>query len=89
MEKKILVEIARKAIAEKLEGKRLIEREELTEKYPELREKRAVFVTLNESGQLRGCIGSIIAHRPLIDDLIENAKAAAFGDPRFVPLRPD
>ena len=25
----------------------------------------------------------------MIDDLIKNAKAAAFGDPRFVPLRPD
>ena len=35
---------------------------------------------------LRGCIGSIIAHRPLIQDLIKNTHAAAFSDPRFPAL---
>ena len=35
---------------------------------------------------MRGCIGSIIAHKPLIDDLILNAHSAAFRDPRFTPL---
>jgi len=43
-------------------------------------------VTIKERGSLRGCIGSLIAHRPLIDDLIENAKSSAFNDPRFPPL---
>jgi AmmeMemoRadiSam system protein A len=38
---------------------------------------------------LRGCIGSILAHRPLIEDLIENAKSAAFSDPRFNPVNFD
>ena len=47
----------------------------------------AVFVTLTEAGQLRGCIGSLEAHRPLGEDLEHNARAAAFGDPRFPPLR--
>lgn len=46
----------------------------------------ACFVTLNRLGNLRGCIGSIIAHQPLINDLIHNAKNAAFKDPRFRPL---
>jgi AmmeMemoRadiSam system protein A len=46
----------------------------------------AVFVTLTEAGQLRGCIGSLEAHRPLGEDLEHNARAAAFGDPRFPPL---
>ena len=46
----------------------------------------ACFVTLNRMGNLRGCIGSIIAHQPLINDLIHNAKNAAFKDPRFRPL---
>jgi hypothetical protein len=47
----------------------------------------AVFVTLTEAGHLRGCIGSLEAHRPLGEDLEHNARAAAFNDPRFPPLR--
>lgn len=46
----------------------------------------ASFVTLEINGHLRGCIGSIIAHKPLIDDLILNAHSSAFKDPRFLPL---
>lgn len=46
----------------------------------------ASFVTLESDGILRGCIGSIIANRPLIQDLIKNAHAAAFSDPRFPAL---
>lgn len=49
----------------------------------------ASFVTLEKNGDLRGCIGSIIAHRALIDDLIKNAQSSAFSDPRFTPLRED
>lgn len=47
----------------------------------------ASFVTLRQQGQLRGCIGSLTAHRKLADDVRENARAAAFEDPRFAPLR--
>ena len=46
----------------------------------------ASFVTLELDGILRGCIGSIIAHKPLIKDLLHNAHAAAFSDPRFPAL---
>jgi hypothetical protein len=46
----------------------------------------ACFVTLTRHGQLRGCIGSLQAHRKLLDDVKANAKAAAFLDPRFEPL---
>ena len=51
-----------------------------------LYEQRASFVTLTRSGRLRGCIGSLQAHRTLIDDVRANAQAAAFRDPRFQPL---
>lgn len=54
---------------------------------PELREKGATFVTLTQDGQLRGCMGSLEAWRPLQGDVEENACAAAFRDPRFAPLR--
>lgn len=46
----------------------------------------AVFVTLTQHGELRGCIGSLEARRPLREDLEANARAAAFDDPRFPPL---
>ena len=48
--------------------------------------KRATFVTLNLNGRLRGCIGTLLAHRPLIVDVAHNAQAAAFRDSRFTPL---
>jgi len=51
-----------------------------------LREPRASFVTLHRQGRLRGCIGTLEAHRPLVDDVAANAYAAAFSDPRFPPL---
>ena len=46
----------------------------------------ATFVTLTRQGELRGCIGSLEAQRPLAQDVRENALAAAFRDPRFAPL---
>jgi len=51
-----------------------------------LREPGATFVTLTQQGHLRGCIGSLVARRPLAQDVIQNALAAAFRDPRFPPL---
>ncbi len=51
-----------------------------------LHEPAAVFVTLTRRGELRGCIGSLEAHRSLIEDLEDNARGAAFRDPRFEPL---
>lgn len=46
----------------------------------------ACFVTLKRDGRLRGCIGSVMACRSLIEDLADNAFKAAFTDPRFPPL---
>lgn len=46
----------------------------------------ATFVTLTQAGRLRGCIGSLEAHRSLAEDVAANARAAAFRDPRFPPL---
>lgn len=47
---------------------------------------RASFVTLNLDGQLRGCIGTLQAVRPLAEDIAFNAFAAAFLDRRFRPV---
>lgn len=51
-----------------------------------LEEPGATFVTLTLDGQLRGCIGTLEACRPLIDDVCQNAISSAFRDPRFPPL---
>ncbi|MCK9372956.1 MAG: AmmeMemoRadiSam system protein A [Sulfuricurvum sp.] len=79
------IQIAKDAIGACLEGRK-IDKGSLLSIHPELSEKKATFVTLTLHGHLRGCIGSLIAHRPLLDDLISNAESAAFHDPRFPPL---
>ena len=47
----------------------------------------ACFVTLKKNGQLRGCIGSVQAHRAIAADVALNAFSSAFGDRRFKPLK--
>jgi AmmeMemoRadiSam system protein A len=55
---------------------------------PWLQEPGATFVTLREDGDLRGCVGSIRAYRPLGEDVVANARAAALYDSRFPPVVP-
>lgn len=80
----LLVALARAAIAREL-GEAVGE----LPHPPWLDEPGAVFVTLTKHGELRGCIGSLHARRPLGRDLEANARAAAFDDPRFPPLGRD
>ncbi|MCJ7734312.1 MAG: AmmeMemoRadiSam system protein A, partial [Anaerolineales bacterium] len=51
-----------------------------------LKERGATFITLTKRGQLRGCVGSIEAALPFIQDVQERAIGAGFEDPRFPPL---
>lgn len=77
----VLLPLARAAIAEEL-GLLLV-----ADASPEwLHRPGACFVTLTRAGALRGCIGTLTAHRSLGEDVRANACAAAFGDPRFWPL---
>ncbi len=69
-----------------------------TDNYPVFRLKRGVFVTLKKDGQLRGlprdeservlrgCIGTFEPNQNLADTIQAMALAAAFNDPRFMPL---
>lgn len=62
------------------------------QKHPEgawLRELAATFVTITRRGRLHGCIGSIEARRPLVEDVKQNAVGAALYDPRGTPLTLD
>lgn len=88
MDSSLYVQIAKNAIRSHF-TERLIDKDEWLERCPELSAQGATFVTLTIHGHLRGCIGSIIAHRSLIEDLMHNAISAAFHDPRFPPLSRD
>ena|SRR5687767_10857414 len=80
---RVLVRLARNAIAAPLADGAWARLGE-----PWLEDPGASFVTLRRAGELRGCIGSIEAVRPLGEDVVHNARAAAFGDPRFPPVEP-
>ena len=83
--KTILLDLARASIANGLkQGRALPVKPE--DYSPALQSPGACFVTLQIRQQLRGCIGSLEAYRPLVEDVAENAFAAAFRDPRFAPL---
>ena len=81
---KVLLPIARAAIACALNVPQTAD-----ESAPWLAEHGACFVTLTQHGELRGCIGSLQAYRPLLDDVKSNAVSAALRDPRFMPLNAD
>ncbi|RKX47553.1 MAG: AMMECR1 domain-containing protein [Verrucomicrobia bacterium] len=79
----LLLQIARRAIFSELTGKTT---PPLADVPGDLMEERATFVTLELGGRLRGCIGMLEACRPLAEDVAQNARAAAFEDPRFPPV---
>ncbi|MFA6112157.1 MAG: AmmeMemoRadiSam system protein B [Candidatus Latescibacterota bacterium] len=53
---------------------------------PALRQHRGAFVTLQQQGQLRGCIGHMAEDTPLALTVARMALQAAFHDPRFPPV---
>jgi len=82
-EKKILHHIAKTVIENKAKGKPI---PEFKVDSPILKENRGAFVTIQKKGQLRGCIGYIEGRGPLYRTVEEMAEAAAFRDPRFMPV---
>jgi AmmeMemoRadiSam system protein A len=86
-ERRCLLETARSELEAAVRGEPVPEvRMELIP--PRLLEPGASFVTLTASGSLRGCIGTLEARQPLIDDVREHAVAAALEDFRFTPVQP-
>ena len=78
-----MLEICRDSIKAGLDNQQIA----ITSKIPPVfNQLGACFVTLNINGRLRGCIGSIVAHQPLIIDLAQHAYDSAFRDNRFSPL---
>lgn len=85
-ERQALLDAARRSVTEGVAGRRFAV--DTRDCSAALRAPRASFVTLHVRDELRGCIGSLAARRPLIEDVVENAYAAAFNDPRFPALAP-
>ena len=86
-DKKVLLSLAREAIAQALKGKVPSTPEDLGVKTtPAMKRKMGGFVTLTIGGDLRGCIGEIFPRQPLADVVLDHAIDAAFNDPRFPPL---
>jgi AmmeMemoRadiSam system protein A len=86
-EKQILLQHAREAMEYGVTGRTLpiLDQNSLP---PNLLEHGSSFVTLTIHTELRGCIGSLEANQPLVDDVREHAIAAALQDPRFPPVQP-
>ena len=83
-----LLEIARRSIAEGFDTGTPLSLQ-LDRFEAEMREPAAVFVTLTQAGELRGCVGSLQAREPLVRAVAISAFNSAFLDRRFAPLRAD
>ncbi len=99
-EKRMLKEIALTSIKDSLDGKPILNHGDRLrdsngkavnhEPVPMiLRQKCGAFVSLHKHGRLRGCIGHFGEDVPLHEIVAEMARAAAFEDPRFMPVTAD
>lgn len=87
MSQSLLLQIARNSIVEVFEAANIIDKNELYEKYPVLKESYPSFITLYLGDELRGSYGSISSNKTLLEEIMHHAKAAAFEDSRFTPLK--
>jgi AmmeMemoRadiSam system protein A len=87
-DKRALLQLAREAIDAAVRGKPAPPLD-AAKRSPTLSQPGASFVTLTTHGELRGCIGGLIAQMPLWEDVREHAAHAALHDYRFPPVTPD
>jgi len=84
-EQRYLLALARETLSEVLGGKPKPEPGGFPAEVAahKMKQKCGIFVTLTKNGHLRGCIGSIIGHEPLVYGVINRAVSSALEDPRF------
>ena len=87
-DKRMLKDIALTSIKDSLDGKRIVE-PTLNSQFSILNSRCGAFVSLHKQGRLRGCIGHFGEDVPLHEIVAEMARAAAFEDPRFMPVTKD
>jgi len=81
-ERQALLQLARRAIAARLEGRPV----ETPAAVGGLARRTGAFVTIRHNNRLRGCLGSVDGDAPLVDIVAQCAGDAATRDPRFPPL---
>jgi AmmeMemoRadiSam system protein A len=81
-QKQTLIEVARRAVTAQVTGGAPLPASPAIE----LPEACGVFVTIKESGELRGCLGTLQARGPLAEQVARCAADAASEDPRFSPV---
>ncbi len=86
MSRSVLLQLARDSIQEVLEAQRTIDKASLLSEHPLLGETIATTVNLYIESELRGTYSSTEAQKSLLEDIICNAKKAAFEDKTHTPL---
>lgn len=81
-ERAVLLRLAHESILSALEGRDI----PLDPPTDHLAEPRGAFTTLHLGGQLRGCVGYVLAVSPVYRAVADTARAAAFEDTRFHPV---
>lgn len=86
MSQSVLLTIARASIEEVLQAQLSIDRSQLLKEYPILSQPMECEITLYLDNKLRGSARTQRAEHSLLEEIIRNAKIAAFQDERFDPL---
>lgn len=84
-----LLDVARAAVAVAVRARPGAAVAEAIARHPPVGHRAAAFVTLTESGDLRGCVGHMDAGSPVVESVVEAANWATLGDPRFPSVRAD
>ncbi len=79
-----LIAVARQAIKDYFSGTR--HTPPLSDYDRKLQANGACFVTLEVNHQLQGCLGSLVAYIPLVEEVYNKAHSACYQDHRFTPL---
>lgn len=88
-DKKILLKAARESISYVFKKEKVPSSDDIEIKItPGIKQEMGAFVTLHKNERLRGCIGEIIARRPLYEAVVAQAVNSAFRDYRFPQLQP-
>lgn len=82
-ERLLLLRLAHESILSALEGREI----SVAPPTPHLAEPRGVFTTLHLHRELRGCVGYVLPIGPVYQAVAETARASAFEDTRFYPVK--
>lgn len=85
-DRSVLLQLARDSIQEVFEAHKTINRLELLQKYPLLKENIKTTLNIYIDSKLRGSSSLYTQKSKLLDDIILNAKKSAFEDINFNPL---